>query len=169
MGTDAENSRPFILTIMQALRFLPISIRIDGRAIVMIGGGKAALHKASALSRITDRGKIIAPEFHPEFAALPFDRIRKAYEPADLDGAFLVYICTGDKAVNVAVKAECERRGILASVCDDPACCDFISPAVRREGNMTIAVASDAQDVRRSVRIRDRIRALIEHGILHIR
>ncbi|MDR2764191.1 MAG: bifunctional precorrin-2 dehydrogenase/sirohydrochlorin ferrochelatase [Tannerella sp.] len=148
--------------------FLPVSIRIEGKAIVLIGGGKVALHKAVHLSRYTPAAKVIAPEFEPGFASVPFEQIRKPYEPADLDGAFLVYICTGDRALNAAVKAECERRGILASVCDDPASCDFISPAIHREGNVTIAVSSDAKDVRRSIRIRDRIKTLAEEGLIQL-
>ncbi|MDR2042728.1 MAG: bifunctional precorrin-2 dehydrogenase/sirohydrochlorin ferrochelatase [Tannerella sp.] len=148
--------------------FLPVSIRIDGKAIVLIGGGRVALHKAVLLSRFTQTAKVVAPEFDPGFASVPFERIGKHYEPADLDGAWLVYICTGDRALNAEVKAECERRGVLASVCDDPALCDFISPAIHREGNVTLAVSSDAKDVRRSIRIRDRIKLLVEEGRLSL-
>jgi siroheme synthase-like protein len=148
--------------------FLPVSIRIDGKAIVLIGGGRVALHKAVLLSRFTQAAKVVAPEFDPGFASVPFEQICKCYEPADLDGAFLVYICTGDRTLNAAVKAECERRGILAGVCDDPALCDFISPAIHKDGNVTIAVSSNAEDVRRSIRIRDRIKTLVEEGLLSL-
>jgi siroheme synthase-like protein len=149
--------------------FLPVSVRVQGKSMILIGGGRVAFHKAALLSRFTDRAKVIAPAFDPAFAAIPFEQICKPYEPADLDGAFLVCICTGDRALNAAIKAECERRGILASVCDDPALCDFISPAIHKEGNVTIAVSSDAKDVRLSIRIRDRISALIAEGILPVR
>ncbi|MDR3194705.1 MAG: bifunctional precorrin-2 dehydrogenase/sirohydrochlorin ferrochelatase [Tannerella sp.] len=154
---------------MQTLQFLPVSIRIDGRAIVLIGGGRVALHKAAVLSRYTSTAKVVAPEFHPGFDALPFERVRKAYEPSDLDGAFLVYICTGRRELNAAVKAECERRQLLASVCDNPGECDFISPAIHREGHLTVAVSSDARDVRRSIRVRNRIRQLTEKNLLDLR
>ncbi|MDR1675709.1 MAG: bifunctional precorrin-2 dehydrogenase/sirohydrochlorin ferrochelatase [Tannerella sp.] len=149
--------------------FMPVSIRIDGKAIVLIGVGRVALHKAVLLSRFTQVARVIAPEFDPGFAAVPFERVCKSYDSSDLDGAFLVYICTGDRELNVAVKAECERCGILACVCDDPALCDFISPAIYRDGNVTVAVSSDAKDVRRSIRIRDRIKTLVEEGIIPLK
>jgi precorrin-2 dehydrogenase/sirohydrochlorin ferrochelatase len=161
------NNHPF--KPMQTLHFLPVSIRIDGRAIVLIGGGQVALHKALVLSRYTAGVRVVAPEFHPGFEALPFERVRKEYEPSELEGAFVVYICTGSRELNAAVKAECERRHLLASVCDNPAACDFISPAIHREGALTLAVSSDAQDVRRSVRVRDQISLLIEKNLLDIR
>jgi siroheme synthase-like protein len=147
-------------------QFMPVCIDIACKRIVLVGGGKVACHKATLLNRFTDRITLVAPAFCPELEALPFELKRKEYGPADLEGAFLVYICTENESLNAAIKAECEKRGILASVCDNPALCDFISPAVYKDGNLTIAVSSNAQDVRRSVDIRDRIKALVESGVI---
>lgn len=119
-----------------------------------------ALHKAGILSRFTDDATVVSPEFQEGFAALPFTLVKKGYEPADLTGAFLVYVCTGDEALNERIKADCEKQKILASVCDSPALCDFISPAIYREGNMTVAVSSDAQNVRQAIDVRNRIQTL---------
>jgi precorrin-2 dehydrogenase/sirohydrochlorin ferrochelatase len=47
---------------------------------------------------------------------------------------------------------------VLVSVCDDPSLCDFISPAIVRDENICIAVTSNATDVKRSIRIRDRVK-----------
>ncbi|MDR3268484.1 MAG: bifunctional precorrin-2 dehydrogenase/sirohydrochlorin ferrochelatase [Tannerella sp.] len=154
---------------MNALHFLPISVNITGRQIILIGGGKVAFHKAAILSRFTGRVRVVAPEFHPGFAGLPFELKQKTYAPEDLDNTFLVYICTENKTLNATIKAECEKRGILAGVCDDPALCDFVSPAIYQDGPMTVAVSSDAQDVRRSIRVRDRIKTLVEEGLISIR
>jgi siroheme synthase-like protein len=153
----------------EELLFLPISVNIAHKKIVMIGGGKVALHKATVLSRFTREATVVAPDFHPGFEDLPFKRIEKAYEPDDLCGAFLVYICTGDEALNRQVKNECERRGLLASVCDNPRLCDFISPAIYKEDHLTIAVSSNAQDVRQSIDIRNQIQTLSEKQILKIK
>jgi siroheme synthase-like protein len=150
------------------LQFLPVSINITGKRIVLIGGGKVAFHKATILRRFVGEATVIAPEFHPEWESLPFELRRKTYEPEDLDGAFLVYICTGNQALNATVKADCEQRKILANVCDNPALCDFISPAIHKEGPVTIAVSSNAQDVRRSIAIRNRIKTWVENGKIGI-
>ncbi|MDR1672645.1 MAG: bifunctional precorrin-2 dehydrogenase/sirohydrochlorin ferrochelatase [Bacteroidales bacterium] len=141
---------------------MPLCLDVAGKRILLIGGGKVALHKAVALLRFTDEATVISPAFTDGFDALPFTRVCKTFEPADLEGAFLVYICTENENLNAAVKAECAARGILACVCDNPALCDFISPAVWKSENMSVAVSSNGQDVRRSIALRDKIRQLIE-------
>jgi siroheme synthase-like protein len=154
---------------MKILQFLPVSLNITGKKIVLIGGGSVAFHKASTLRRFTDAVKVVAPEFHSGFASLPVELAQKAYEPDDLAGAFLAYICTENEALNEAVKNDCAARGILASVCDNPSRCDFISPAIHKDENVTIAVSSSAQSVRQSINIRNQIRALIEEKTVTIR
>ncbi|MDR0845371.1 MAG: bifunctional precorrin-2 dehydrogenase/sirohydrochlorin ferrochelatase [Tannerella sp.] len=149
--------------------FLPVSVNITDKKIVIVGGGKVAFHKATVLSRFTSSATVIAPEFHSGFDALLFSLVQKKYEPSDLDGAFLVYVCTENEALNVSVKSECEKRGILASVCDNPSLCDFISPAIYKEENMTVAVSSNALDVRRSIAVRNQIQELVENKLLKIK
>lgn len=151
------------------LLFLPISINITGKKILLIGGGNVGYHKASILYRFTDKATIIAPEFHEGFNNLPFTLVQKRYSTEDLEGAFLVYICTENKELNHTIKKECEERGILASVCDDPIECDFTSPAIYKNGNVTIAIASNAQNVHQSIGIRDRVQELVEDGSIKIR
>lgn len=150
---------------MADLTFLPVSLRTGG--IVVIGGGRVATHKVSILLRYTHDIRIIGATVSDEIkqSGLPYEE-REAL-PADLDGARIVFICTGDHELNAALKHEAEQRHALASVCDSPELCDFTSPAICAVGDgVTIAVASDARDVRRSIRIRDRIKQLIDDGIL---
>ena len=150
------------------LNFLPVSVNIAGRKILIVGGGKTGYHKASVLSRFTAEVTVISPEFHDGFGDLPFRLVKKEYERTDLEGAFMVYACTGNETLNVRIKNDAGARGVLACVCDSPALCDFISPAIYREANMTVAVSSDARNVRRSIAIRDRIRRLVQSGALSL-
>jgi siroheme synthase (precorrin-2 oxidase/ferrochelatase) len=38
---------------MENLQFLPVSVNITGKKIVLIGGGEVAFHKASIMYRFT--------------------------------------------------------------------------------------------------------------------
>ncbi|MBQ8710781.1 MAG: bifunctional precorrin-2 dehydrogenase/sirohydrochlorin ferrochelatase [Bacteroidaceae bacterium] len=154
MPSDSSDSR---------LHFLPVNINIEGKRILIIGGGRVGLHKATVLSRFTDGATIISPSFREGFEKLPFRLLQKAYEPTDLDGAFLVYICTENEELNRRIKQDAEQRRVLASVCDNPLLCDFTSPAICRQGDLLVAVSSDARDVRRSMRIRD---VISDHFVL---
>lgn len=149
--------------------FLPVSIDISGRKILIIGGGKVGYHKSLILNRYTDEATVLSETFHEGFEKLPFRLIRKSYEPEDLKGVGMVYICTENHELNARIKQDAERYHVLASVCDNPALCDFVSPAVYKDGDLTIAVGSNAKDVHRSIRVRNAIREAIEKGLLDVR
>ena len=135
------------------MEYLPISIRISDARILIVGGGKVATHKAQILHRFTDKATVIAKEISDEIKALPFTTIERPFR---------------DHELNHQIKDLASKRGILTSVCDDPAACDFISPAIYRQDNLTIAVGSDSRDVKRSIRVRNRIQQAIENGELDI-
>lgn len=150
------------------LSFLPIGIRIDNANILLIGGGKVATHKASILSRFTSHITIVGKEISADLKDKGYTLIEKAYEPSVLEGHNIVYICTNDHVLNRQIVKDAHDRGLLINVCDKPTESDFVSPAISRNGNLTIAVASDSKDVKRSIRIRNRINELIDSGILKI-
>ena len=148
--------------------YLPITIKIASANILIVGGGKVATHKGVLLHRFADRATVIAPEVSDELKSLPYNIIERTFRADDLDGVDLLYVCTGDHELNHHIKRLAEERKILTSVCDDTDYCDFISPAIYSDGNLTIAVGSDSKDVKRSIRVRNRIQELIEKGILDI-
>ncbi len=151
-----------------ALSFLPIGIRIDNADVLLIGGGKVATHKASILSRFTNRITIAAKEISGDLKDKGFTLVEKAYEPSVLDGHNIVYICTDDHELNRTITKDAHDKGLLVNVCDKPAESDFVSPAISLNGNITIAVGSDSKDVKRAIRIRNRINELIANGTLQI-
>lgn len=150
------------------LQFLPISINVSNKKILLIGGGKVATHKAIIMARFVTNVTVVSPDFTPEILQLPFTFIPKEYEKTDLDGYFLVYVCTGNQELNKQIKADAESIGVLTSVCDAPLLCDFVSPAIHKQGNITISVGSNAQNVYQSVDIRNQITKLIEEGVIKI-
>ena len=146
------------------LQFLPISINVTNKKILLVGGGKVATHKGTIMARFVNQVTVIAPEFTPEIKQLPFTFIEKEYDKGDLEGFFLVYVCTGNHELNAQIKADAEALGILTSVCDAPMLCDFVSPAIHKEGNVTISVGTNGQNAYQSVAIRNQISELIKES-----
>lgn len=144
--------------------FLPVVLNITGKKIVIVGGGRVGLHKATILNRFTQEATVVSPSFREGFEELPFRLVQKEYQVEDIQDAFLVYVCTENEELNARIKHEAERLGVLASVCDNPDLCDFISPAIFKQDNICIAVSSNAKDVHRSIRIRNRIGELAEEN-----
>lgn len=145
----------------EELQFLPISINVTNKKILLVGGGKVATHKGSIMARFVNQVTVVAPEFTPEIKLLPFTFIEKEYDKGDLEGFFLVYVCTGNHELNAQIKADAETLGILTSVCDAPLLCDFVSPAIHKEGHVTISVGTNGRNAYQSVAIRNQISALI--------
>jgi precorrin-2 dehydrogenase / sirohydrochlorin ferrochelatase len=145
--------------------FLPLNIRVDNRKILFVGGGTIAMHKILTVGQYTRRITILAPWIHEELRGKGYTEILKEYEPTDLEGCFLVYACTNDNEVNRRIRDDASRLGILVNVVDNRELSDFISPAVIKRDEMTIAVSSNGQNVKKSVEWRNRIKALLEAGL----
>lgn len=148
------------------MHFLPISIRITDRRVLIVGGGRVAWQKLQTLLQYTRNIVVRAPEVA---AAIEQSGIRvdsRPYGPDCLEGSGLVFACTDSRDINRLVVADARARGIPACCADDPEFSDFISPAVAKEGRMSVAVSSDATDVKRAIAWRNAIRRLIGNGEL---
>ncbi len=142
--------------------FLPINIRIDDKKILFIGGGKIAMHKLLTVEKYTSNITILSPAIHDDLKGKGFTEIYKEYEKSDLNGFFLVYACTNNIEVNRRIKADAEICKILVNVVDNRELSDFISPAVFKQDEMTVAISSNGQNVKKSVEWRDKIKAILQ-------
>ena len=142
--------------------YLPININIDNKKILVVGAGNVAIQKVTSLLRFTRNINVIGKAIHPGLKEFGVELVEKSYDPTDLKGVFLVYVCTDDHDLNHKIKMHCEAEQILCNVADDPLYCDFISPAIYQKNEMSVAVCSGGVDVRKSVDWRNRIRELIK-------
>jgi siroheme synthase-like protein len=151
---------------MDPMIFLPITINITDKDILMIGGGKVTLEKLISLKQYTNRITIITEKVDPQIEKLPFKIILKSYEKNDLKNYFLVYACTNNKLVNAQIKKDCNDLDILVNVADTRDSCDFISPAIFKKDYLSVAVSSNGEDVRLSLKVRNSIKKMFEDGII---
>lgn len=142
--------------------FLPLNIRVDNRKILFVGGGKIALHKIISIEKYTRNITIIAPEIIDELKGKGFTEVYREYRPGDLNGFFLVYASTNIEEVNRQVRDDAEALGLLVNVVDNRELSNFISPAIIKKDEMTIAVSSNGQNVKKSVEWRNRLRDILE-------
>lgn len=94
------------------------------------------------------------------------DYIQGEYHSSHLEGASLVYAATSDRRVNAQIARDAVGLGLLVNVCDSARESTFILPAVLRKRRVTIAVSTDGLSPAKAVRIRDRLKELVEEGIL---
>ena len=151
-----------------AKNFYMACLDVAGRRCLVVGGGTVALEKASGLIACGALVTVVSPELHDDFATQPVTWLKRRYRKRDLRGAFLVIAATSDRAVNESVSRDAELRGMLCNVADVPDLCNFILPAVHREGPIAIAVSTGGASPALAKRLRSQIAALVrpEHALL---
>ncbi len=140
---------------------LPVLLDLTGLPCVVVGGGRVAERKASALRRAGARVRVVAPEVTPRLRNLArrgsIVWFRKRFANAHLRGAWLAVAATSDAAVNRAVAREGRRRRMLVNVADAPETGSFRMPAVLVRGPLRIAVSTSGESPALARAIRDGI------------
>jgi len=126
-----------------------IEINLEGRNVLVVGGGSIALRKVKTLLPTGARITVVAPQFLPEFKSLAESEQlitlkEREYEPLDLRCMFMVFICTDKPAVNALVNNDAHARRILVNNACDYRNGDFIVPA-RMDFGESIAVTVSTQ------------------------
>lgn len=136
----------------------PIFINLEGRRVLIAGGGHVALRKAERLSPYGADIFAVAPEFIPGFAGIPgVTLLERRFEPGDIDGAALVIAATDDPELNAAVSELCRWENVPVNVVDDLEKCSFVFPALVQRGELSVGIStggaspSAAQYIRRGV------------------
>ncbi|WP_426732135.1 precorrin-2 dehydrogenase/sirohydrochlorin ferrochelatase family protein [Myxococcus faecalis] len=124
----------------------PICLRLEGRRVLLVGGGAIAEGRALALLEAGARLQLVAPTVTQTLAKLAgegrLDWVPRTYEDGDTRGHVLVLTATDDASVNQRIVAEARARGLWINTADEPELCDFTLPSVERRGPITVAVST---------------------------
>jgi precorrin-2 dehydrogenase len=123
--------------------FLPVSLSVDGRPCLVVGGGPVAARKARNLLDCGAHLTVIAPDLGADMSALqPLTHLARPYRRGDAASYRLVVTATGDPVVDGEVYADAEAAGVWVNSADDPVHCSFILPSVHRDGAVSVAVST---------------------------
>ena len=144
---------------------------LRGRRCVVVGGGSVGAEKVHGLRACGAEVTVVSPTLDESLRPLPITWRPRGYQERDLSGAFLVVAATADRRLNERVHRDAEARGLLCNVADVPELCNFILPAVHREGPIAVAVSTGGASPALAKRIRDEVAGLIgpEHAALACR
>lgn len=128
------------------MRYYPVFLDIQGKPVVVVGGGHVALQKLTNLVDAGAQVTLISPELTPEVQNYVDDgkvmHIKREYEDGDMDGYFLAFVATDDGKINKVVADEARSKGIWVNAVDDVPNCDFIMPGVIRRGELVVAIST---------------------------
>jgi siroheme synthase-like protein len=146
---------------MSDKRYYMACLDLEGRSVLVVGGGRVALEKVHGLLECGASVTVVAPEALPELLSLPIEWLARGYRAADLSGRLLVVAATSSKPLNRRVFAAAEARGVFCNVVDVPELCSLILPAVHREGPIAVAVSTGGASPALAQRIRDDVAGLV--------
>ncbi|WXL27616.1 siroheme synthase CysG [Ectopseudomonas mendocina] len=140
------------------MEFLPLFHKLQGRWVLVVGGGEVALRKARLLADAGATLRVVALDAVGELEQLVRttggELQLRGYQAADLDKVVLVIAATDDSALNAQVSADAQAQGIPVNVVDAPQLCSVIFPAIVDRSPLVVAVSSggDAPVLARLVR-----------------
>jgi siroheme synthase-like protein len=121
-------------------------LMLKRRRCLVVGGGDIGLEKVEGLLACDADVTLIAPDAVTALAEYAGEGSiaweKRAYKPSDLEGAFMVIAATNDSEVNIGVYEDAEKRAMLVNVVDVPPLCNFILPAIVRNGPLAIAIST---------------------------
>ncbi len=149
---------------MGELTTFPVSYKVEGKRIVIVGGGEEALNKARLAIKTTASVVIISQSIEADFTELPVTVLARPFGDADLADAALVFVADHGPDGEAAKRAAKAAR-VPLNVVDVPDECDFYTPAIIDRAPISIAVASEGDAPVLARLIRARIEAALSPNL----
>lgn len=145
------------------MAYYPIFVDVADKRVLVVGGGHVGEEKITGLLRAEMAGRItvVAPRLLPALQQLhgegKFEWWEREYRDGDMEGFDFVMVATDDGKINAEVAAEGKRRKIWVNAADDPRNCDFILPAVVRQGQIVLAASTGGASPALARRLREEL------------
>ncbi len=144
MGERSTDCNHGAATVRRGALF-PVFLKLEGRAVLLVGGGRVACAKLPELVRAGARVTVVAPEVRQEITA--FDGLiiaRRGFVPSDLDSVWFV-VAAATPEVNRQVAAAADERRVFVNAVDDADRATAYTGGVLRRGGVTVAVSTEGQ------------------------
>ncbi len=151
----------------QATPLYPAGLRLAGRRVVVVGGGRVAQRRIPFLLTTGARVEVVSPvttpavEGHARAGELVWHQ--RPYRHGDLEAAWYVVAATDQPAVNHEVSLEAEAARVFCVRSDNASQATAWTPATGRHGPLTVAVLG-SRDPKRSSSVRDEIMVRLRSG-----
>jgi uroporphyrin-III C-methyltransferase/precorrin-2 dehydrogenase/sirohydrochlorin ferrochelatase len=149
---------------MGLLNTFPLSFKVKGKRIIIVGGTDEALNKVRLVSKTTASVEIYSRHIEADFSAFSVAVFERAIRAEDVARAALVFVAEESADADLA-KAEARRLGIPLNVVDVPGECDFYTPSIVERAPLTVAISTEGDAPVLARLVRAQIEALLAPGI----
>ncbi|MDI4667138.1 siroheme synthase CysG [Xanthobacter autotrophicus] len=156
---------------MEAIARLPVFFGLEGRRVLVAGGGEPAAWKAELLSAAGARVEVIAPEVCEDLWRLagapphgPISIHVRHWHADDISGAVLAVAGFDDEAEARRFAAAARAAGVPVNAIDKPALSDFTFGAIVNRSPLVVGISTDGAAPVFGQAVRAKIEALLPSG-----
>jgi len=151
------------------MSYFPAFLKLDGKKILIVGGGNIAYEKLVHLLDFTDDIDLIALDFSNEMLQkiqeynLNFEQ--RAYKEGDIAKYAIVIIAVDNIPLQSQIFEESKEYKCLCNAVDSVDYCDFIFPSYIKKDDLTIAVSTSGASPAMAKHLRRYLQELIPASI----
>ncbi len=140
------------------MSFYPVFIELEGKKVLVVGGGAVACRKVQTLlecgARVFLAAHVLTPELQEMVERETIHFLGREFKDEYLNNAFMVIAATDDKALNHQISVCARNQRVLVNAVDQPPDCDFIVPSILKRGDLQIAISTSGKSPALARRIR---------------
>ena len=116
------------------MKSFPMFIRLEGRKVVIVGGGEEAARKLRLMLKTEASITVMADEIDAEISGLVAEgrvtHVQTICDLVALKDARLVFVATGCAAADASIADLARIAGATVNVVDRPSLCDATTPSI---------------------------------------
>lgn len=139
----------------------PIFCNLEGRSVLVVGGGKVACRKIESLRFQGAAITVVSPDVVPELQQIIIESgihwLPRRFEESDLNGIHLVFAATNDANVNQDIATSAKSKGLLVNSVTNPEVGNFYVPSRVSRGPLQIAISTSGYSPAAAKQIKEQI------------
>ena len=144
------------------MAYFPMFVDLDGKRILIVGGGKVALRKVEKLLPYGPGITVAAPELCDELSEMPgIGILKQAFRDELIRDADIVIAATDDRELNRHISGLCRASKIPVNTVDDSELCSFIFPCLIKNGDLSIGISTGGASPTAAISFKEMIEACI--------
>ena len=142
------------------MTMLPLFLKLAGRRVLLVGGGRVAAGKLDALLQARACVTVVAPEIGPDLDRPGVELVRRPFRPTDLAGVWFA-IAAATPEANREVADAAAARCIFVNAADDPRSASAYLGGVVRRGGVTLAISTGGRAPALAALLREALEILL--------
>ncbi|MGG0236915.1 precorrin-2 dehydrogenase [Bacillus rhizoplanae] len=143
----------------------PLIFNLQGKIVVIIGGGKIAYRKAVGLKDTGAIVTVVSPDICEEMEKLSYITWKqKAFTEEDIKDAHLIYAATNHHDVNMMVK-QAAHDSQWVNIVSDGTQSSFHTPAIIRNNEYIVSISTSGKDPAFAKQIKQKLTVVLSQLI----